>query len=170
MSDSRRIRKALSYWGGIFSRARRETKWLSWGKAMSSVGLIAAREVLAERFGLHPWEAVWETIWLSVVAYLVFAVLQLLGHLTYTPARLHGELQSEGEKAKGREAYLREELDDCLGETARPVASRHLTNAPVVYKIAPAEWLAQNPQVVKELERCRRHVERLRKVLRGVPR
>lgn len=103
-------------------------------------------------------------VW-AVVAACLGAALVWLGEFAWQFGRAR-VVQDRAELgvAHAIEKYFRRELGACLD-----AAEHRLSKVPATYKLASAEWLARNPEVQEQLERCRAEVERLRKIIEGIP-
>jgi hypothetical protein len=96
---------------------------------------------------------------------LAALVLVALATLIADSSRLARDLAS----VRRREAYFREELDTALEQLHVPPLQQRSLGRPTGFNLGSAAYHAQNPLVQKERDVCRRHLERLRMILRGVP-
>ena len=163
----------MDYGRTVLWRAMRDTRSLSnWRRRVVEAVVPLPGVYLVLRWLSAPEGAVQEVA-VGVVSALVtlaaVPALEFVWKLMRAPARLHAEQEAENKRLRAQAEYFNKELLACVEQAHHPPGAGQLTNVPHGYKVASAEWLAQNPGIQKDLERCRAEVERLRKIIAGIP-
>jgi hypothetical protein len=157
------------YWRRVAGLAQKNTDGLTWKKVIGSLMAGIARDVIAGEVGARTWHVVAQSVAIAVAVYIGLTLAEYLWHFVRAPVIFERGRGVEIKRLQPQQEYFRGELATCIERLSRPAETRQAINVPRVFKRASAEWLAQNPTIQNDLDQCRAEVDRLRKIVAGIP-
>jgi hypothetical protein len=108
MSDKRKlgVRAVWSYWKQVIRRAWDDTEWFTWGKVLSSLGVLGLREIFRARAGLESLPEAAQALIVAGLAYAFIALVAFLCNIVRAPARIYSEQADERDRLQARLAEI----------------------------------------------------------------